>query len=238
MKWYNHKLHRIHLNDMKSFKDENEMRGVYQSWAITVANRFERSYPRIGILNFSDLLQEGYVGFYKSWNKLNWELIESHHSDERIGMITNYLKISIKRHIVRAITRDRETIRIPEHYYMKEEHGRQYETDIFLSRTFSSFFLPEVLDVSDEGGDYYADLLNELLNDLMDHMLTPIEKVVIKKFYGIDEAYDKPVNQTRIAEYCSKTVSNIQNIKHRAIKKLKQEDNLKIIEKKVENLMI
>ena len=111
---------------MKRFKDSNEMRQAYQSWIVTMANRFERTYPRIGILNFQDLMQEGYVGFYKAWDKLNWELIMSHHEDERIGMITNYIRLAIKRHVVRAIARDRETIRIPEHYYMKEEHGKEY----------------------------------------------------------------------------------------------------------------
>ena len=66
MKWYSHKLHKIHLADMRRFKDSNEMRQAYQSWVVTMANRFERNYARIGILNFQDLMQEGYVGFYLS----------------------------------------------------------------------------------------------------------------------------------------------------------------------------
>ena len=242
MKWYSHKFYKQHLEDMKSFKDDDELRQAFQEWPRTMANRFERSYPRVGILDLNDLLQEGYVGFYKAWDKLDWELLYTRPEEERIGMITNYLKLTIKRHIIRAIARDRETIRIPESYYRAQSHsnGKQYsyQTDIFLSRTFASFFLPHVLDYSDEGGNYYADQLNELLNDLMDHMLTSIEKTVLKKFYGIDEANDKPVSQKRIAEYCSKSLSNIQNIKHRALKKLKQKENLEIIEKKVENLMI
>ena len=247
MKWYSHKFYRQHLEDIKSFKDDNELRQAFMDWPKVMANRFDRSYPRVGILDLNDLLQEGYVGFYKSWDKLDWEMLYTRPEEEHIGMITNYLKLSIKRHIIRAIARDRETIRIPEGYYLENPYGHSHaiskynkniQTDIFLSRTFSSFFLIEHLDRAEEGGNYYADQLNELLNDLMDHMLSSIEKTVLKKFYGIDEAYDKPVSQARIAEYCSKSLSNIQNIKHRALKKLKEKNNLEIIEKKVENLMI
>lgn len=166
---------------MKSFKDDDIMRSAYQQWAITIANRFDRSYPRIGILNFSDLIQEGYVGFYKAWGKLNWDLINSHLEEERVGMITNYLKISIKRHIVRAITRDRDTIRIPEHYYMeKHDYGngvKSYDTDIFLTRTFSTF--EKIIDAVDEHQGRYTDELNELLNDVMDRFLKSFEKTVL-----------------------------------------------------------
>lgn len=247
MKWYSHKLYNQHLEDMKSFKDTNEVRKAFQDWAKVMANRFDRSYSRIGILDLTDLLQEGYAGFYKAWDKLNWDLLYTASEDERIGMITNYLKTSIKRHIIRAIARDRETIRIPEGYYLENpmgygEKGKKYnknqQTDIFLSRTFASFFDPHVLEKSDEGGNYYADELNEMLNDVMEAFLNPLEKTITKMFYGIDEPYDKPANQTKIAEHCSKSISNVQNIKHRALKKLKKDNVKEIIEKKLENIVI
>ena len=244
MKWYSHTTYNQHLEDMKSFKDTCELRTAFQDWAKVMANRFDRSYPRVGILDLNDLLQEGYVGFYKAWDKLNWELLYTRPEEERPAMMTNYLKTAIKRHIIRAIARDRETIRIPENYYMENPRGygefAKYnincQTDIFLSRTFSSFFLLDHLDKADEGGNYYADELNELLNDLMDHMLNALEKTVIKMSYGIDEAYDKAQPIKRIAEYCSKSEIWIKKTKANALKKLKEKNNLEIIEKKIENI--
>lgn len=222
---------------MKRFRDSNEMRQAYQSWVVTMANRFERTYPRIGILNFSDLLQEGYVGFYKAWDKLNWELILSHAEEERIGMITNYIKVSIKRHIIRAIARDRETIRIPEHYYMEKwDNGskiKEYTTDIFLSRTFTSF--QTAID-AEYVNDYLSDEINELLHVVMEKFLKSFEKTIIMQSYGIDEAYDKPRPVKNMAEYHKVSEIWVKKTKANALKKLRDEDVKKIIEKNLQIL--
>ena len=242
MKWYSHRSYKQHLEDLKSFKDSNEVREAFMKWPQTISNRFDRAYPRVGILDLTDLLQEGYVGFYKAWEKLNWELIYSRVEPERIGMITNYVKASVKRHIIRAIARDRDTIRIPENYYslkpMGENNwkGQKYnenmQTDIFLTRTFSSFFDESVLDQMDSSSDYISDLLNDMLNEIMDIFLTKTEKIIVKMFYGIDEPYDHKKSVIRIAEYCSMTDSNVKVTKHRAIKKLQQETTIELIENK------
>ena len=243
MKWYSHRAFKQHVADMKIFKDENELRHAYTSWVKTMSNKFDRTYPRIGVLNLQDLLQEGYVAFYNAWDDLNWEIIGEAVAEERPALITSYLKRRIYDRIKRAIARDRDTIRIPENYYRitgndKFKNGERvqytYNTDIFLTRTFSSFFTPDYLDQADDGGDYIADILNDFLNDVMDEYLTRIEKQVIKMFYGIDEAYDKPASVRRIAEYCYKTETNIKVIKHRSLEKLKNKDVKEIIENFIE----
>ena len=243
MKWYSHRAYRQHMYDMKVTKDKNELRAAYQDWAKVISNRFDRSYSRIGVLNLQDLLQEGYVGFYKAWEKLDWKLINEVIEPERIGMITNYLKLAVKRHIIRAIARDRDTIRIPEGYYLENpmgygEKGRLYnknqQTDIFLTRTFSSFFTPEYLDIADDHGDYINDKLNDFLNDIMETFLSSLEKTIIKMFYGIDEPYDKPRSFIRISEYCSKSEGNVRKIKQRGLDKLKQEPIKEIITNYIE----
>ena len=242
MKWYSHGSYKQHMKDLKDFNDTDEVRQIYMSWAHTIANRFDRTYPRIGVLDLTDLLQEGYVGFYKAWEKLNWKKIHELHEVEQPAMITHYIKLAINRHIIRAIARDRDTIRIPEEYYLVRNNPhmgkiREYQTDIFLSRTFSTFFTLDNLDKA-ESNNYYADELNNVLNEIMEIFLTSLEKIVIKKFYGMDEAYDKPWAMRRIGEYCSKSVSNIQNIKHRGLKKLKQKEIIEIIEKNIEYIVI
>ena len=242
MKWYSHRAYRIHVEDMKHFKDDQALRSAYQDWAKVISNRFDRSYTRIGVLNLQDLLQEGYVGFYKAWPKINWKMIADSPEPERIGMITNYLKLSIKRHIIRAINRDRDTIRIPDHFYLESKNygfgKKEYQTDIFLTRTFADFFNEEYMDFVDDSSSYLADQTNDFLNDVMDVYLTSLEKMVIKMFYGMDEAYDKPISQKRIGEYCSKSISNVQNIKHRSLKKLQREDIKELIMNFIETTVI
>ena len=236
MKWYSHTTYRQHMEDMKVFKDDDVMRQAYQNWPKTISNRFDKSYPRIGVLDQLDLLQEAYHAFYKAWGDINWDLVNSKIEDERPALITSYLKNRIKDRVKRAIARDRDTIRIPEHFYREKEHGKEYQTDIFLTRTFSSFFDESVLEKIDETFDYNTEQLNDLLNDFMNEILKPIEKTVIKMFYGIDEPWDKPAPQSIIAEYCYKSISNVQNIKHRAINKLKE--NKELIENKYQDIVI
>ena len=238
MKWYNHRAFKQHIADMKMFKDENELRHAYSSWVKTISNKFDRSYSRVGVLNLQDLLQEGYIAFYDAWDSLNWEIIGAAAVEERPALITSYLKRRIHDRIKRAIARDRDTIRIPENYYRINSHSDgkqyQYQTDIFLTRTFASFFTPDYLDQADDGGDYIADILNDFLNDVMDKYLSKLEKVIIKMFYGIDETYDKAASIRRIAEHCYKTEGNTKKIKQRSLEKLKNKDVKEIIENFIE----
>ena len=241
MKWYSHRSYKQHLEDLKSFKDSNEVRQQFMSWARTMSSRFDRTYPRVGILDQSDLLQEGYVAFYKCWDDINWKLVMSKHPNERIAIITSYLKRRIHDRIKRAIARDRDTIRIPENYYSEKwQTGRagvrEYQTDIFITRTFSSFFDESVLDTADDGGNYIADELNDVLHDIMRIFLTSFEETVVKQSYGIDEPYDKPRSIKRIAEYCGKSEIWIKKTKAKALNKLRQKEITEIIEKNIENL--
>ena len=240
MKWYSHRAYKQHLEDLKYFKDSNEARQIYMAWAKTMANRFDRSYARIGVLNLQDLLQEGYCAFYKAWEDLNWDIINSVVEEERPAVITFYIKRRVEDRIKRAVARDRDTIRIPENYYRitgnaKNGKDYKYDTDIFLTRTFASFFTPDYLDIADDGGDYMADRMSDFLNDVMESFLPSLEKMVIKMFYGIDEAYDKPMSHKRIAEYFGKSENNIKKIKQRGLDKLKIEEVKNIINKFIEN---
>ena len=241
MKWYSHRAYRQHMYDMKVTKDKNELRAAYQDWAKVISNRFDRSYSRIGVLNLQDLLQEGYVGFYKAWERLDWKLINEVVEPERIGMITNYLKLAVKRHIIRAITNDRDTIRIPEQFYMENKNyggknNKAYQTDIFMTRTFSSFFTPEYLDIADDAGDYMNDKLNNFLNDIMNEFNTSFEKTIITKYFGIDEPYDKPKSIKRIAEYCKCSQIWIKKSKAKGLQKLQQKEVKELINNYIEKL--
>ena len=72
MKFYSHRIYKQHLEDLKSFKDSDEVRQQFMSWPQTLANRFDRTYPRVGILDLNDLVMEGYHAFYKCWDTLTY----------------------------------------------------------------------------------------------------------------------------------------------------------------------
>ena len=190
----------------------------------------------------NDLLQEGYYSFYKAWNNLDWDLINNSVPEERNGIIINYLKLNIKNGIKRAIAKDRDTIRIPEAYYNLRPHGDayngkyddNYQIDIFLTKTFSSFFNNSYLDIMDEVPDYNNEQLNLLLNDIFDKILTSFERDVLKKSFGIDEAYDKPQSIKGISEWFNKSVIWIKKTKARALDKLKEEEITEVIERFLE----
>jgi len=242
MRWYSHPTYKFHMQEMKKFKDEDAIKAQFIEWPRSIANSFNRNYSRIGVLDLNDLLQEGYYSFYKAWNNLDWNLINNSVPEERNGIIINYLKLNIKNGIKRAIAKDRDTIRIPEAYYNLRPHGDaydgkyddNYQIDIFLTKTFSSFFNNSYFDIIDEVPDYNNEQLNLLLNDIFDKMLTSFEKEVLKKSFGIDEAYDKPQSINRIAEWFNKSAIWIKKTKARALDKLKEQEITEVIERFLE----
>jgi RNA polymerase sigma factor (sigma-70 family) len=240
MKWYSHPTYKSHLSQMKTYKKIDPIRAPYIDWPRTMANSFERSYARVGVLDLNDLVQEGYVSFYKAWNNLDWNLINKSPENERPGIIINYLKLNIKNAIKRAIARDRDTIRIPESYYTLKPHGDAYDgkytyqTDIFLTRTFSSFFNADYLDIIDEIPDHENDQLNAILHHVMEEVLTPFESEIVCKYYGIDEPNDIRVPISKIADWFKKSVVWIKKSKAKAMQKLRTEDVRKKVEKFLE----
>tara|TARA_R110001606_G_scaffold68951_2_gene157562 strand:- start:6023 stop:6754 length:732 start_codon:yes stop_codon:yes gene_type:complete len=237
MKWYSHPTYKSHLKSMKFYNRTDAIKAPYIEWPKSMANMFERSYPRIGVLDLTDLLQEGYCSFYKAWEKLNWDIINKAEVKDQPAVITNYLKLNIKNGIRRAIARDRDTIRIPEAYYTDKPHGdahggkydKNYQADIFLTRTFSSFFNDHYLDIANDVSSYDNDLLNDFLNTVMNKYLTPTEKDILCRYFGIDEPYDKKVSVARIAASINKSEIWVKKKKAQALKKLQTEEVKEII---------
>ena len=239
MKWYNHRLHKQHIEDLKYFKLDDKRKEYCFKFVAHVANSFPREYPRIGILNLSDLIQYGYLGLIESWEKLDWNRVLKVPENERQAMVWRFIKNGIKYRILHGISADRETVRIPQAYYIKwhdENSKYSYNMDIFLSQTFSSFFNADYLDFVDEGGNYTADEINDFLDKIMDENLSYFEKNVLKAYFGIDEPFDnkKPVRE--IAKNSGKSEIWIKKTKGKALAKL-QKDNIKeIIKNFIEKL--
>ena len=69
----------------------------------------------------------------------------------------------------------------------------------------------------------------------MDNELTITEKIVLCKYFGIDEAYDNKVSVSKIAKWFNKSEIWVKKQKANALKKMKQEHVKEIIEKYMQN---
>jgi RNA polymerase sigma factor (sigma-70 family) len=235
MKWYSHQTYKAHLANIEVYKQIDELKAPFLDWPKSIANIFDRSYPRIGILDLTDLIQEANIAFINAWDKLDWELIDKQKDEgDKTAIITNYLKTFIKTKIQRAIARDRETIRLPENKYNERDPMKQ--TDIYLTKTFASFFESHLLDVPDEPYGYEQEQVNEILNTEMDRVLTSVEKQVVCMFFGIDQANDVKKPLKEIARWFGKSEIWAKKIKANALTVLKLPENSKVIEKKVLNV--
>ena len=228
MEFYSHKVYKLHLAEIELYKEIDKIRGPYMDWPKSIANIFERSYPRIGILSLNDLVQEGNVAFFKAWNKLDQNLLDSQPDEaHRIAIITNYMKTNIKNTIRRAIANDRDTIRIPENQYNKKDPLQKQ--DIFLTQTFSSFFDSHLLDIPDEPYEYEQEKINEILNTHMGNNLTSVERQVVSMCFGIDQAHDTKKSFKSVAEWFGKSEAWVRKIKVDALKKLREPQNKEIL---------
>ena len=103
MKWYLHKHHAIHVEDIKyPIPDSIEM---YYQWVHKIARSFPKHSIAIGALNYQDLVQAGYVGLVEAWNKVD-------HSRTQ-GEIWTFLKKRIKWAIRREVDKHGAFIKIP-----------------------------------------------------------------------------------------------------------------------------
>ena len=233
MEFYSHKTYKAHIINMTRYKETDELRGPYLDWAKSIANIFDRSYPRIGILSLNDLVQEGYVAFLKAWPNLDQKLLSKQSDDDkRIAIITNYIKMNVKSGIRRAVASDRDTIRIPENHYNKPDSLKSQ--DIFLTQTFSSFFESHLLDVPDEPYEYEQEQLNEILVNHMHNYLNSVERQVVSMFYGIDEANDIKKSVKCIAKWFGKSEAWVKKAKGDAMKKLKEATSKEVLAKELD----
>lgn len=230
MKWYSHPTYIAHKKSIAHYE-----RGIgrYYEWVIKIANTFSRDYSAVGALDVNDLIQSGHVGLVQAWNKIDWERIgESGNPDAELW---SYLKKRIKWSIRREIDNNGAFIKIPRRE-IEEARKNLTATDKALVDLFPRFFDDEFPNYIDHIRPWDQEQLLDLLNDLISRYIkSHVHQEILKLSFGIDTIDDKPMAQSKIADKFGLTQSNIQNIKHRCIKKLKNEDVEKIIENFYEN---
>ena len=213
MKWYLHRLHLLHLEDLKVQRGDPMEK--YIPWVSQIANTFTREYAAIGALNYSDLVQAGYIGLVEAWENLDIERTDAE--------IWSFLKKRIKHAIRREIDSYGTTIKVPRRD-LEEARKNLTGVDKILVNSFPKFFHMFEPEWSETIRPYEIERMAEELDDYLYATFKNIDHVeILRATFGIDR--NKKVPMKQLAEKYGTTPSNIAKLKERMIKKLKADRN-------------
>ena len=157
-----------------------------------LARKFSTGQAASGVLDITDLIQEGSYGLIAAANKIDWDTIID--SDNPEKTLISFLSKRIKGAIRRAIDINRAGMRIPEHKLneMRRNLGEdkklvaQFFNSIFLSIEEQTEHNDMIFQIEDKTEKYNIDLLNSYLKSLMKKYLNRKEYEVLRLSYGLD----------------------------------------------------
>jgi|TARA_Y100000114_G_scaffold157215_1_gene188084 RNA polymerase sigma factor (sigma-70 family) len=157
-----------------------------------LARKFSTGQAASGVLDITDLIQEGSYGLIAAANKIDWDTIID--SDNPEKTLISFLSKRIKGAIRRAIDINRAGMRIPEHK-LNEMRRNLGEDKKLVAQFFNSIFLSieeqtenndMIFQIEDKTEKYNIDLLNSYLKSLMKKYLNRKEYEVLRLSYGLD----------------------------------------------------
>ena len=157
-----------------------------------LARKFSTGQAASGVLDITDLIQEGSYGLIAAANKIDWDTIID--SDNPEKTLISFLSKRIKGAIRRAIDTNRAGMRIPEHK-LNEMRKNLGEDKKLVAQFFNSMFLSieeqtknndMIFQIEDKTEKYNIDLLNSYLKSLMKKYLNKKEYEVLRLSYGLD----------------------------------------------------
>ena len=216
MKWYLHKHHKQHLEDLKVERDTDF--GRYLPWVSQIANTFARDSISSGVLNLQDLTQAGYVGLVEAYNLVD-------HNREQAEK-WSFIKKRIKYAIRREIDNYGAFIKVPRRQL--EEHRKNLTSiDRILVESFPNFFdYTKLITLYENNGPWENEQLGLLLDDYLYSNFKNFDHIeILRASYGIDR--DKSMSIKELAFKYRKSEIGIKKIKSRLIDKLKNDENFK-----------
>mgnify|MGYP003664119327 CR=1 FL=1 len=168
-----------------------------------LARKFSTAQQASGVMDITDIIQEGSKGLVQAVDKINWEVLMESNDIEKT--IKSFLSKRIKGAIRRGIDINRGTMRIPEHKLneirqvdkLEKQTPNEYDTPNSKSVEvfFNSIFLSLDKLVDDESTQYDVpepiegynkDLLNSYLIGILKTHLNNKEFQVVRLSYGLD----------------------------------------------------
>jgi RNA polymerase sigma factor (sigma-70 family) len=221
----------INLIENKAFQDytRDELIVTFLPLVENIARKFSTSDQASGVMDITDLIQDGSLGLIRAVDKIIWETVIE--SDDPEKTLKSFLSKRIKGSIRRAIDINRGDIRIPEHKLneIRKDNGQD---KTMVAMFFNSIFLSidEQIDeddenmmhqIPDQSEPYNIALLNVYLTSLLKKHLDKREFEVLRLSYGLN--CDKH-SANKIAEILniegSSAYVRISEIKKQAVQKL------------------
>jgi len=221
----------INLIEFKAFQDytRDELIVTFLPLVENIARKFSTSDQASGVMDITDLIQDGSLGLIRAVDKIIWETVIE--SDDPEKTLKSFLSKRIKGSIRRAIDINRGDIRIPEHKLneIRKDNGKD---KMMVAMFFNSIFLSideqvneddenMMHQIPDQSEPYNIALLNVYLTSLLKKHLDKREFEVLRLSYGLN--CDKH-SANKIAEILniegSSAYVRISEIKKQAVQKL------------------
>ena len=221
----------INLIEFKAFQDytRDELIVTFLPLVENIARKFSTSDQASGVMDITDLIQDGSLGLIRAVDKIIWETVTE--SDDPEKTLKSFLSKRIKGSIWRAIDINRGDIRIPEHK-LNEIRKDEGKDKAMVAMFFNSIFLSideqvneddenMMHQIPDQSEPYNIALLNIYLTSLLKKHLDKREFEVLRLSYGLN--CDKH-SANKIAEILniegSSAYVRISEIKKQAVQKL------------------
>ena len=157
-----------------------------------LARKFPTSQQATGVMDITDLIQEGSIGLIAAVDRIVWSQITESEDPEKT--IKSFLAKRIRGAIRRRIDINRGSMRIPEHKLneMRKDFGEDKKmVEMFFNSVFLSLDVPvnedgSTYDVPDETVGYNHALLGSYVKGIMENHLNHKEFQVIRLSYGLD----------------------------------------------------
>jgi len=157
-----------------------------------LARKFSTSQQASGVMDITDLIQEGSAGLIAAVDRIIWpQILESEDPEKTIK---SFLSKRIRGAIRRRIDMNRGTMRIPEHKLneIRKDFGEDkkavqlFFNSVFLSLDNQDDETNMVYDIPDTTKNYNKDMLLAYLKSVMMQWLNPKEYQVLRLSYGLD----------------------------------------------------
>ena len=167
----------INLIEFKAFQDytRDELIVTFLPLVENIARKFSTSDQASGVMDITDLIQDGSLGLIRAVDKIIWETVIE--SDDPEKTLKSFLSKRIKGSIRRAIDINRGDIRIPEHKLneIRKDNGQD---KVMVAMFFNSIFLSideqvneddenMMHQIPDQSEPYNIALLNVYLTSLL-----------------------------------------------------------------------
>jgi RNA polymerase sigma factor (sigma-70 family) len=201
MKKYNVKNYIAYKEDVKKCMPDDKEWSAYTRDELIIkflplvenlARKFSTSQQASGVLDITDLIQEGSVGLIAAVDRLDWNQLNDSENIEQT--LKSFLSKRIKGAIRRAIDINRGDIKLPEHKLNEIRRNPDDESKValFFNSVFTSYDDDQAEESSfafqlpDEAKKYNIDLINTYLLGIMQDHLNKRQYDVLRMSYGLD----------------------------------------------------